>query len=402
MANNTTNTATRANLSEMDKIFIPEDLDNNVTIEDLANYRCDLKFWRSVPENYRMVKVNRFTQQITRVHGFGLKFFIPLLEKTILVPSEKLDGVKTFDNISCQSFDKIDVGIKVAVKMSIVNPARYKRKGCTQFAEFNTLIEKLMRDYTVVRGWEDIYTGRLSSLAQFDPTRLLENFKNECGIEIKDVRFLNVTIPDNLKKNFDDAAEAEQERKAQAIRLKTEKERARAEAEILEIQAEAEAKKLKLVESAKIDIDKQQFDMFARAAKSVGMTESQFSDFMNIVQAGKGNAFVSVGGNNNNMAANVAAGVKAANNSSNNNVNHRANSSTGKSNSDKLLEVAENKLILGEISIEKYSSISQVLSRPELRNKFDKLSNQDYNELYNRLFADTMTNNQSQSNGRVR
>lgn len=404
MADNN-NGATRANLSEMDKIFIPQDLDDNVTIDDLANYKCDVKFWRSVPENYRMVKVNRFTQKITRVHGFGLKFMIPFLEKTILVPSEHLDGVKTFDNISCQSSDKIDMGIKIAVKMSIVNPALYKKKGCTQFNEFNTLIEELMREYTVIRGWEDIYTGKLGSINAFDPTKLLEKFENECGIKIKDVRFLNVTIPAPLKKKFDDVAEAEQEQKAQKIKLATELERVQEEAKMTEIRAQAEAKSLKLIEEAKIDIDRRQFDMFAAAAKKVGMTDKQFSDFMNIVQAGKGNAFVSVGSNNN-TAANVAAGVRAANSfdssntqRTNNNVNHGMNTGV-KSNSDRLMEAAEAKLLLGEIKLETCNAIVQILSRPEFKLKVDKCNDDDFEELCNRLLGNSNTNDQASTHKR--
>ena len=114
--NTNNNENLRANLSEMDKIFIPHDLDDNVSLEDLANYKtCNVKFWRSVPENYRLVKVNRITQKITSLKGFGLKFVPPLFVKTILVPAEMLEGKKSYNSVECLTSDRIEASIDLSI-----------------------------------------------------------------------------------------------------------------------------------------------------------------------------------------------------------------------------------------------------------------------------------------------
>ena len=83
MAENTNNPNEnwKKQLSPMDEIFIPQDLDDNVSNEDLVSYKtCKLKFWRTVPENFRLVKINTITQKITfsKIIFFWLTIFLVL------------------------------------------------------------------------------------------------------------------------------------------------------------------------------------------------------------------------------------------------------------------------------------------------------------------------------------
>ena len=140
MTDNNQNIDFSARLSEMDKIFIPKDLDSNVSLEQLAEYKhYNLKFWRSVPENFRLVKINRITQKISTSDGYGLKLAWPIFTKTILVPAEILDGKKEYKNIDCLSQDKIEISVDLTLIMNITDPVKYKRKGATQLDQLNSI-----------------------------------------------------------------------------------------------------------------------------------------------------------------------------------------------------------------------------------------------------------------------
>lgn len=349
-----------ANLSEMDKIFIPNDLDSNVTIEDLTDYQYGVKFWRSVPENFRLVTINRFTQKVSFKDGFGLKFIPPLFVKTILVPAPQLNGVKDFEGLVFKSKDHIDMTINFSVTMNISNPVKYKQKGCTQFNDFNNLIQSLLRYYVANRGWEEIYTGRNDNLSLFDPQRDLVEFAEECGITVRAIRFTSVDIPKVLKQGFNDKAEAEQRLQAQKIELQIKEEAAQSEAKRVEIMAQAKAKEIEIVEGAKVDIDKRQFDMFVTAARQVGMTDQQVSKLMNIVQATKGNAFVSLGENN--MASNIAAGMNAVN-QYNTKKNENVTKVNNMSKSDQLIDSAKNFFAMNLISDQRFKAIVDGVKR---------------------------------------
>ena len=105
MANENNNLVThsRDELSEMDKLFVPQDLDGNLELGDFVSYKSGVKFWRSVPSNCRLVLENRFTGEISFKSGAGLKFVPPIFYRTILVPGPELEGVKTFNGVKCLS-----------------------------------------------------------------------------------------------------------------------------------------------------------------------------------------------------------------------------------------------------------------------------------------------------------
>ena len=120
----------RTNLSELDKVFIPEDLDDNVSLEDLMSYQQGVKFWRTVPKNYSLVKQNIFTQEVSNVDGHGIKLVAPVITKTILV--SRHTGLKKYNNIEAFSSDGISLKIDFSVIMKISDPAKYIVEGKSQ------------------------------------------------------------------------------------------------------------------------------------------------------------------------------------------------------------------------------------------------------------------------------
>ena len=117
------NDISRDQLSEMDRIFVPKDLDDNLLFKDFQNYKkCGVKFWRSVPSNCRLVTENIFTRKPKFIDGTGFRLIPPLFTRTILVPGPELEGIKTFKDVKCLSKDKIEIGVDLSLSMSIVDP----------------------------------------------------------------------------------------------------------------------------------------------------------------------------------------------------------------------------------------------------------------------------------------
>ena len=391
--NTNNNENLRANLSEMDKIFIPHDLDDNVTLDDLANYKiCNVKFWRSVPENYRLVKVNRITQKITSLKGFGLKFVPPLFVKTILVPAEMLEGKKSYNSIECLTSDKIEASIDLSIMMSITDPTKYKRKGATQLEQLNSIISRLLRTY-VARKSFDVLNEEECQINTFDPNRQLETFENECGIKVNKVIFEKVKLPERLKKLYNDAAEEEQRRKAQTIKLEAEKDKAKTEAQITEIKAEAEAKKIRAVEEAKTEVWMNQMTKFVEYLEAKGINSKDIVEQLKIKLASEGNSFVSIG-ESNGIASSIAAGIQA---SKPNKTQPQSIKQPKVTNSQKLINDAQALLMFGNITNERYNAIINLLTRPEYKQQIDNCSSVVYQTIVSNLVNGEPRNEQSQS-----
>lgn len=397
--NNTTTPFTRDNLSAMDKIFIPEDLDDNVSIEDLSNYKtCKLKFWRTVPENFRLVKVNRITQKVSFLDGFGLKAIAPIFVKTILVPAPILDGKHQYTDVECLSNDKIEISINLTIIMQITDPAKYKKKGSSQLPQLDSIIKRLLRMYVARKNFDELVAEECQ-LNAFDMNHALDTFEQECGIRVSKVIFEKVKLPERLKKLYNDAAEEEQRRKAQAVKLQAEKEKATAEAEIISIKANAEAKRIGIIENAKAEAWLKQMKSLVPYLISQNIPTNNIAklieDQYRIKTAAEGNAFISIGDSNNNMAANIAAGIRASNQATQ---TTNPSMATNMSNSERLINDAQVLFTTGKITEDKYKRIINNLKDPETKSQIDNCSPTVYDVLINNLIKIDPTNNEVQDN----
>lgn len=402
MAENTNNYSF-ASLSEMDKIFIPQDLDNNIEMEEVANYKVyGLKFWRTVPENFRLVKVNRITQKITAVDGFGLKFVAPILTKTILVPASIIDGKQQYVNVDCLSKDKIEISVDLTLIMNITNPAKYKRKGSTQLPQLNSIINRLLRIYVSKKNFDELVAEECN-LRNFDINGSLRIFEEECGIRIDKVIFEKVKLPEHLKKLYNDAAEEEQKRKAQAVRLKAEQEKAEADAKVINIRSKAEAEKIGLIEGAKIDAYIKKMNQFVETLQAKGIPTAEIAEQLKLEIASKhGNAiFMSGNRGNDSLSSNIAAGVYAGNVATE---NRQTSTKKVYSNSERLIQYMDTKmLITGELS-ESYKNLRRELSTEgnDKKKYVDSLDEELFKNLVQTLQLETNPNreNQQEENGR--
>ena len=391
-----------AKLSEMDKIFIPKDLDGNVSIEQLAEYEHYLvKFWRIVPENFRLVKVNRITQKISSEEGFGLKFAWPIFTKTILVPSEILDGKKEYKNEVCLSKDKIEISVDLALVMNITDPVKYKRKGATQLKQLNPLVKELLRIYVAIKKFDELVTEECN-LHQFDPTGILMNYERECGVRISKVILEKVQLPERLKKLYNDAAEEEQRRKAQAIKLQAEQERAEAEAKIISIQAKAEAGKIALIEGAKVDAYIKKMNEFVGTLQAKGIPVSEIAEQLKLEIASKNGNTIFMGGKNNgnDIATGIYAGKVAFENRKETKRKTNPNTNEVYSNSERLVEqITILEILLGKLP-EAYEDLKEALSIPGNHKKesVDKLTEEKYQELVRALHSQLNNRSKTEEN----
>lgn len=245
---NKKNNKTVHNFTELDKIFIPCDLDEGTIKDQLSDYKYNIKFFQIVPQNYSLVKKNIFTQENKNIDGYGLKFFPPLVTKTILVPNHT--GIKKYNNIETYTLDGEEIKIDFDIVMQIIDPAKYIVEGKNKVNELNALVIRLLRIYISDKQFDQVIKGECK-LKDFDPNFELDSFTEKYGIEVQKIMIEKVNLSENLKKLYNDAAEEKQKRIAQTERLQAETEKAKNDAKIRRINSNAEADQIKTIEAAK-------------------------------------------------------------------------------------------------------------------------------------------------------
>lgn len=402
MSENNQNVDFTLKLSEMDKIFIPKDLDSNIEIEDLANYKTyKLKFWRTVPENFRLVKINRLTQKITSESGFGTKWIVPILTKTIFVPSAILDGKHQFTNIECLTQDKIEISIDLTLIMNITDPVNYKRKGSSQLPQLNSIIQRLLRIYVAKKNFDELVAEECD-LVHFDVNGYLNNFEADCGIKINKVIFEKVKLPERLKKLYNDAAEEEQRRKAQAVKLQAEQEKAQAEAKIMSIKAKAEADKIAIIEGAKIDAYIKKMNQLVDTLKEKGIPTTEIAEQLKLEIASKNGNAIFMSGDN--IRSNIASGIYAGNIAQQNRNSSKSDTQKSLSNSERLVQMMDF-VAMGEPGMSStYQTLKKELTTIGNDKKIyiDNLGEEEFQAIIKSLNLNNGFNNEQESPKRER
>lgn len=374
------------NLSEMDRIFIPSDLDGNVTVEDLASYTdINVKFWRTVPENYCLVTKNIFTQVVDYKEGHGLKFINPLFTKTILVPL--MDVTKGYNGLPVTTSDGIEIKTDIELVMRITDPAKYVVEGKYQINQLNSLVKRLLRVYVSTKGFENVIQEECK-LNNFDPNREFAMFEQNYGIKIDRVIIEKVELPERLKKLYNDAAEAKERQKAQTIENQIQEEKAVSAAKIREIEAEAKAKEIKAIESAKTQAYIEKLTELVEKLKKQGIsTGSIEKQIETLIMAEKGNAIFMAGGNTmaGNIASGVAAGVKYAKNNTGQVKNDDAKTET---NVERLINVLDTYGSFVGNDSAYYENMKNMLKTDKSTiEKINRLSEQEYLNFINNVFG---------------
>ena len=381
-------TYSRDDLSEMDRIFVPQDLDENLEVGDFVAYKpCTLKFWRSVPSNCRLVKENIFTKDPVLINQTGFVLVPPLFTRTILVPGPELEGIKTFKDIKCLSFDKIEIGIDLTLSMSISNPTLYIRKGKHQLAQLTSIVNRLLRVYVANRKFDDLVVSECR-LNLFDRNGELKAFEKANGIKINKVIFEKIELPERLKKLYNDAAEEEQRKKAQAVKLKAELDKANADAQIMGIKSEAEAKKISAIENAKAVASLEKINKLVDTLLGKGVPIENIEDYLkHYIMAENGNT-IFMGGNStsNDIAMGVDAG-SAYKAKKEDKVEAKKGSSLKTSQFDNLIDTLILQVSLNNLKEEDFKFLEKRLSTPETMNAINRFSDADRSDLFRQIMS---------------
>lgn len=296
----------RETLSVLDKVFIPEDLDANVKLEELMGYQHYMvKCWRTIPKNYSLVTKNIFTQEVKNVDGYGIKFIPPMVVKTILVSNHT--GIKKYNDVEAFSDDGIALKIDYSITMRISDPAKYTVEGKNQNKNLDSTVKRLMLGFISSMGFERVVTGACP-INIFDLNNELTDFSDQYGIKVERILIEKVTLPEVLRKLYNDKAEEAQKKQAQAIRLAADIEKANAESTIAGIKAKTEANKIAIVEKANADAIANKLAQVAKSLKAEGLSEEQTSiAIRTYLMAQNENAVIYLGDNG--EAQKIAAGI---------------------------------------------------------------------------------------------
>ena len=401
MANGNSNTVihSRDELSEMDKLFVPQDLDGNLNLGDFVSYKSGVQFWRTVPANCRLVLENRFTGEVSFKSGVGLQFISPIFYRTILVPGPELEGVKTFNGVKCLSGDKIELGVDLTLSMSIVDPSKYVKQGKHQLSQLSSIVNRLLRVYVANKKFDDLVVNECD-IDVFDKNGELDDFADKYGIQINKVIFEKIELPERLKKLYNDAAEEEQKKNAQSVRLKAELEKAESDAKISDIHADAESKKISKLGEAKTKSLIYKLNNLRDTLIEKGVSDAEIDELIKtIFMAENGNAAFFVGGND--MAKNVGAGV-AAGRSYTPKANVDSEPMQKMSNSEKLLRDLQLRMSLNRFSKESYDEIERLLKNPQSKEYVNSLDSDGYNNLLNQLVEEERGYTSSSNRGNVK
>ena len=371
--------------SDADSIFVPKNFEG-----DRSDY-TELKvgFYRKVPKNCALVKVNRFTGEISLVSdrdrsgniiGGGFKIMTPIVSSSIFVPI--IDRTIDYPVVSCLTALNVDAEVDIALNVRIVDPKKYIKEGRYQLKQLYIKTMSLLREYIKQRKFNEISVGRVE-LNDFDPRieytdgtfdpSVYDEFEKKYGIRILSVELKSCKLPEDLRKVYNDKAEEEQRRRAQQVRLKAEQEKAENDAKIREIEAKAKAKVIKTEEKARLNAAEEAVNF----AKNNGLSKDATDDTARVMMArGSNNSILSIstGGGNASNAGDFAAAMKATN------IGVSGNNTTFNSNADRLIAELKNCVALGVFSLESFETIVDNLNNnSEFRNALNSSSETVYN-----------------------
>ena len=381
-----------------DAIFIPSNIVGNKT--DYTQYKVG--WYRSVPSNCVLVKMNKYTGRLCldndrndkgELIGGGLHFTFPFFTKSILVPI--IDRTIDYPTAEYLTKDNINATVDIVLKVKISDPVLYLKYGKHQLSNLNTLTQNLLRAYVRRHDYHQLSSGRVD-LREFQTTRdenghvldddAYDDFEEKYGISVESIQLKTIKLPPELQKLFDDEKEEERKKAAQKIRLEAEQERAEAEARMMNIRTEAEARRARELAGAPIQGLKAQGISSQAIEQNVGVFGAKNSVYI-------GGANNSIG---NETARGVAAGIVAGNNASRTEDNSQDNISQVQ----KLLNLIEFALNSGTVAdVDTYENLrTNLLNNLRLIELVNGFTKDQFNQVAEHVLAGDLGKYFNQSN----
>ena len=378
------------NFDDADSIFIPSNMDGDRT--DFTEQKVG--FYRKVPDNCALVRINSFNGHISLVSGRdkngnivggGFKIMPPFITKSILVPI--IDRTIDYPVVKCLTNDGIEAKVDIALKVRITDPVLYIREGKYQLDQLKTKTMSLLTVFIKKNNFDKINAGKIE-LAKFDPEIVGErsgilqstyaDFEKRYGIHVDSVQLKSIKLPDNLQEIYNDQVEERQKRIAQKEKLAAQQEKAEMEAKIVGIGAKAEAQRIQTIEQARLDISAKILNML----ENKQISREQIADILRAQMLKDSANTVNILGGNNGISNSVAAGIVAGNRASSNPVRN-----ISVSNADRLVNDLKSYVALGLYSEDGLNSVINALNDSSLKASINSASNSKYEQIVNALLA---------------
>ena len=193
-------------------------------VDDFSQYK--IRVFKAVPPNMALICQNIFTGR-PFVKNSGLVILMPwvksklvsLAENTIDYPKEKY-----------KTSDDIEVTVDLAITFSISDPIKYEFNNNDPMQELKTKTQDMLRQFVALRSVDEMTNGR-HTLNDFDPNRDYVSFAIGNGINIKNVYFKTVELPQSMKDDYEKQKVQERENARLLAEAKNKKAVARIEAE---------------------------------------------------------------------------------------------------------------------------------------------------------------------------
>ncbi len=212
-------------------------------VDDFSQYK--IRMFKAVPPNMALICQNIFTGR-PFVKTSGLVILMPwvkskmvsLADNTIDYPKEKYKTV-----------DGIELTIDLAITFSISDPIKYEFNNNDPMQELKIKTQDMLRQYVALRTVDEMTNGR-HTLNDFDSNRDYASFAVNNGLEIKNVYFKNVELPQSMKDDYEKKKVQEMENAKLLAEAQTKKAVAMLEAEARYESAKKDAEANKILGTA--------------------------------------------------------------------------------------------------------------------------------------------------------
>ena len=193
-------------------------------IDDFNKYR--IRLFRAVPPNMALICKNIFTGK-PFVKNSGLVVLMPWVESKMV---SLADNTIDYPKEKYKTSDGIELTIDLAITFSILDPIKYEFNNNDPMQELKIKTQDMLRQYVALRTVDEMTNGR-HTLNDFDANRDYVSFSVGNGIEIKNVYFKTIELPQSMKDDYEKQKVQERENARLLAEAQTRKAVAKLEAE---------------------------------------------------------------------------------------------------------------------------------------------------------------------------
>lgn len=211
-------------------------------VDDFSQYK--IRIFKAVPPNMALICQNIFTGR-PFVKNSGLSILMPWVKSKMV---SLADNAIDYPKEKYKTVDGIELTIDLAIIFSISDPIKYEFNNNDSMQELKIKTQDMLRQYVALRTVDEMTNGR-HTLNDFDPSKDYVSFAVDNGLEIKNVYFKNVELPQSMKDDYEKQkvqerenarllAEAKAKQEAAIIDAKTKLETAKYESQVNKILGE--------------------------------------------------------------------------------------------------------------------------------------------------------------------